>query len=309
MNRLRPARQMNGKRASCNPVSRSAFTLIELLVVIAIIAILAALLLGALAQAKEKAEATLCKSNLHQMAVGSAVYVTDFGSYIPFWAPAGNGLNSYWFDRLTPYVGAQWPALTYNPSALPSTQRGVYICPGYNRMPGAYTPGPTPSSGTELVVGAYAYNGFGVGIGAEGPPDPVERLQFLGLGGDGNFLPGARPTRESQVLKPAEMLEFGDAPLYAPGDDLFPTSVSLGTVALGNGFLDSVLRGQTGPAHGVNAPAYSRRHGGRFSMTFCDGHLEHAKPALFFDARQDLILSRFNNDNQPHRALVPPISW
>jgi prepilin-type N-terminal cleavage/methylation domain-containing protein len=105
--------------------SRAAhgFTLIELLVVIAIIAILAAMLLPALAKAKEKANHTSCISNLKQVGLGMSLYIDDNDGFFPIAksvTATGDDLN--WTKTLGPYLPQQGQTAT-------AKAHKVFVCP------------------------------------------------------------------------------------------------------------------------------------------------------------------------------------
>jgi prepilin-type N-terminal cleavage/methylation domain-containing protein/prepilin-type processing-associated H-X9-DG protein len=127
---------------------RNAFTLIELLVVIAIIAILAAILFPVFAQAREKARAISCLSNMKQLGLAERMYLQDNDDSFHELIPGGMnnlagdvGEPSMWMGVLQPYIK--------------NTQ--VFRCPD-SVIPAVditYAKRYTPSIGMNSYLGAY----------------------------------------------------------------------------------------------------------------------------------------------------------
>jgi prepilin-type N-terminal cleavage/methylation domain-containing protein len=142
----------------------SGFTLIELLVVIAIIAILAALLLPALAKAKDKANRTVCTNNMKQFGVTINMYGTDNRDYLAFpnWGYGSDG----WL-----YPGGNPPDPTVAPYYPNNVQQayvkglwwqylknmGSYVCPTDRKS--KYYPQRTDKLSSYIMNGAVCEYG------------------------------------------------------------------------------------------------------------------------------------------------------
>jgi prepilin-type processing-associated H-X9-DG protein len=149
-------------------------------------------------------------------------------------------------------------------------------------------------------IGSYGYNDHGVAWGYQA----LLKNTLMGIGGGfthanpavtSDFL----ATKDTQVLMPSRMIAIGDASLGADGT---------GWALLDDGFAYHTIMDMEDMPNAATAAALAKRrqrHGGRWNILFCDGHVELLKTRTAFDYHQDEVLRLWNYDHQPHRELLP----
>jgi prepilin-type N-terminal cleavage/methylation domain-containing protein/prepilin-type processing-associated H-X9-DG protein len=253
---------------------RMGFTLIELLVVIAIIAILAAILFPVFAQAREKARAISCVSNLKQLGLAYRMYEDDYDEMVvPDYEyvggqPAGHLL---WYpDLMYPYVknGAIFtcPDRTFIDDGNPADSASPFFDADRTWLP----PGVGP--GKQQLPFSYSANNSWSNASILPGDDPTHIGSWRG---DtlGRYYPYATDAMFDQQ---AQYITFFDSDELQTWADAYPSAHSASDVE-GYDFLTSVNGvDQAQPASdqvGPNCYASVRKdHTGGFNAAFMDGH-------------------------------------
>jgi prepilin-type N-terminal cleavage/methylation domain-containing protein/prepilin-type processing-associated H-X9-DG protein len=230
---------------------KRGFTLIELLVVIAIIAILAAILFPVFAAAREKARQTQCASNLKQIGLAYAQYISDYDDTNPpieGWNEPGtytSGYGGYYTccsNTPPPGLTQLMPTAAYSPYGWTDVlfpyvkTTSVYLCPDQSHN----------------GVNYDKYLAYGMNVG-------LTKTELIGAA------PMVNTGDMSHIVQPSSLILIGE--VYIPreyGLDIDPAL---------NGYSDMPDYQAAGNAYVAVLANNNFRHGNGLNYLFYDGHV------------------------------------